>query len=136
MIAALLFFSVSGAVILRVFAAAHVRAGENAARDSAILCAQSVAEAYSVSADPKAACARVFGAEPRTDGETLVLELDGNCRPSGNAAVTLSLTENREPTAAGTLCRLSMTFSAASGELFSLDCSAYVPEKGGAADES
>ena len=136
MIAALLFFSVSGAVILRVFAAAHVRAGENSARDSAILCAQSVAEAYSVSADPRAACARVFGAEPRTDGETLTLELDGNCRPSGNAAVTLSLTENREPTAAGTLCRLSMTFSTAGGELFSLDCSAYVPEKGGTAVET
>lgn len=136
MIAALLFFSVSGAVILRVFAAAHVRAGENAARDSAILCAQSIAEAYSVCADAGKACERVFGKAPQQEGEKLTLELDGNCRPGGNAAVTLSLTENREPTAAGTLCRLSMTFSAAGGELFSLDCSAYVPEEGGAADET
>lgn len=132
----LLFFSISGAVILKVFAAADVRAARNSAKENAVLCAQSVAEAYSVCGDAQQACLLVFGLTPQDDGGRLVVFLDENCAavpiPSD---ITLSLTESRTSYPAGELAQLELVFSAESAELYSLTCSAYIPEKGGAASE-
>lgn len=135
MIASLAFFSISGAIILQVFAAAYRRSGENSARESAILCAQSVAEAYSVSGSAAQACERVFGSFPREENGGYVVLLDNDCTPDfASPQITLTMSETRSATEAGELSELTLHFTAESGELFSMSCSAYTP-KGGAADD-
>lgn len=124
----LMFFSISGAVILRVFAAAHISSQQTVLRENAVLCAQCIAEAYSVSADLQTACEQVFGQSP--DGMTV--QLDDDFRPTKIAPeVTLVLSEEKIEAPAGTLCRLSMNFSYEGNELYALSCAAYSPEKGG-----
>ncbi|MGN0651315.1 MAG: hypothetical protein ACI4KM_12845 [Oscillospiraceae bacterium] len=135
MIASLAFFSISGAVILQVFAAAHRRSAENSARESAILCAQSVAEAYSVSGNAEEACKRVFGIAPQSESSGYVVLLDESCTPEASSPqITLTMSENRSITAAGVLSELTLCFTSESGELFGMSCSAYKPI-GGAADD-
>lgn len=135
MIVSLAFFSVSGAIILQVFAAAHRRSSENSARDSAILCAQSVAEAYSVSGSAGSACERVFGTLPREENGGYVMLLDSGCSPDFTSPqITLTMTETRSDSAAGELSELTLNFVMESGELFSMSCSAYTPKGGAAGD--
>lgn len=135
MIASLAFFSISGAVILQVFAAAHRRSAENSARESAILCAQSVAEAYSVSGSAEEACERVFGIPPRSENGGYVVLLDSSCSPeAGLPEITLTMSETRSTTASGELSELTLSFTAESGELFGMSCSAYIPTGGAAYD--
>lgn len=135
MIVSLAFFSVSGAIILQVFAAAHRRSSENSARDSAILCAQSVAEAYSVSGSAGSACERVFGTLPREENGGYVMLLDSGCLPDFTSPqITLTMTEARSDSAAGEFSELTLNFTMESGELFSMSCSAYTPKGGAAGD--
>lgn len=51
LIIALLFFSISGAVIFRVFVSADKKTRESMKKENAIICAQSIAEVYSETAD-------------------------------------------------------------------------------------
>lgn len=132
MLISLMFFSISAAVILRVFAAADINSRNIAMRESSIACAQSVAEVYSVCADAKTACERALGVVPLSEG-TLRVYLGENCKPTNERPViTLTLSETQTETDAGNLCVLSMVFSSESGELYSLDCTAYLPDTGGA----
>ena len=134
MIISLLFFSISGAVILRVFAAADVRAAENSARESAVLYAQSLAEVYSVTGNAAEACEKVFGVQPQEENgiPSVYLDSDFKAQPiPSDITLTLSETVVRYP--AGELTELKMAFSSERGELFRLSCSAYIPDKGGVA---
>ncbi len=135
LIIALLFFSISGAVILQVFAAADKRSRLSAEKESAMICAQSIAEVYSVSGSAAEAFAAVFSGELfNGDGGEYSIILDSYCRPAIDGNIELKAAEKREKTSSGELSRLSMSFTSDKGELFSLDCTAYSP-KGGVAGE-
>lgn len=127
---ALLFFVISFAVMIRVFAAADGLERRAQRREKAVLCAQSIAEAYSVSGDTGTALRLVFGEDMPQEDITLNSELV----PEDNGEITLTLSEEKEDTAAGTYSTLSIRFGYSGEELFSLDCGAYIP-RGGAAVE-
>ena len=127
---ALLFFVISFAVMIRVFAAADGLERRAQRREKAVLCAQSIAEAYSVSGDAGTALRLVFG-EDIPQGDIL---LNSELVPEDNGEITLTLSEEKEDTAAGTYSTLSIRFGYSGEELFSLDCGAYIP-RGGAAVE-
>lgn len=71
---ALLFFVISFAVIIRVFAAADGLERKSRRRVKAALCAQSIAEAYSVSGDTGTALRLVFGED--IPGDSVSLDSD------------------------------------------------------------
>lgn len=127
---ALLFFVISFAVMIRVFAAADGLERRAQRREKAVLCAQSIAEAYSVSGDTGTALRLVFG-EDIPQGDIL---LNSELVPEDNGEITLTLSEEKDDTAAGTYSTLSIRFGYSGEELFSLDCGAYIP-RGGAAVE-
>ncbi|MCI5668517.1 MAG: hypothetical protein MR291_07135 [Oscillospiraceae bacterium] len=127
---ALLFFVISFAVMIRVFAAADGLERRAQRREKAVLCAQSIAEAYSVSGDTGTALRLVFGEDIPQEDITLNSELV----PEDNGEITLTLSEEKDDTAAGTYSTLSIRFGYSGEELFSLDCGAYIP-RGGAAVE-
>lgn len=130
-IIALLFFSISGAVIIKVFAAADMKSQQSARLERVIILAQTIAEAYSESGDFGRAAELAFGGglvvvEPALDGEvTLSVE---------NGSMYLTARENRVFTGAGELSSLTVTFTANGEEIYSLDCSAYIGN-GGEPDE-
>lgn len=127
---ALLFFVISFAVMIRVFAAADGLERRAQRREKAVLCAQSIAEAYSVSGDTGTALRLVFG-EDMPQGDIM---LNSELVPEDNGEITLTLSEEKDDTAAGTYSTLSIRFGYSGEELFSLDCGAYIP-RGGAAVE-
>lgn len=123
-IIALLFFSISGAVILKVFASAELKSQQSARLERVIIFAQSFAEAYSESGSVNEAARLVLGTDGNVgEGGDIVLFLeDGN--------VNMHTSEKREPTGAGELSELTMTFTADGGEIYSLTCSAYIRNGG------
>ncbi len=132
----LLFFSLSAAIILRVFAAADYKQTLGELTEKSILYAQSVAECYSVTADMSATVDLVFGTSADITDGAAVLTLDDGFNASADGKVTLTLSEiSREVTAAGCFTRLSIEFSLGEDELYALICSAYAPLTGGAAYE-
>ena len=86
---ALLFFVISFAVIIRVFAAADGLERKSRRRVKAALCAQSIAEAYSVSGDTGTALRLVFGEDIPGDS----VSLDSDMRPEQDGEITLTLSE-------------------------------------------
>lgn len=123
-IIALLFFSISGAVIMKVFAAADSKTRKSALLEEVVITAQSIAELYSCDGDADAAVRESVGNVGYDDLSAVALK-DGR--------VVLSVSERREPSGAGELRRLSMVFTLDGGEIYSLDCAAYV--SGGGSDE-
>lgn len=133
LIIALLFFSISGAVILQVFAAADKKARLSAEKENAMICAQSIAEVYSESGSVETSLKTVFSTDVQYDESNgkYSMKLDDKCRPSIDGKIDVKLTETRETTLSGELSRLSVSFLSAEEELYSLDCSAYIPSGGG-----
>ena len=90
-IIALLFFSISGAVILQVFAAADIKSRKSGELESVIICAQTLAEAYSESGNIVTA-AKIVWEDPEintTDGtNTEIYTADGK--------ISLTATEQRK----------------------------------------
>ncbi len=128
MIIAMLFFSVSGAVILNVFAAA----------DSAMLCAQSCAEVYSLKGSAEEMAETVFGEFTARDDGAISIALDESCNPSAEGVMTLIIREAEEDSPAGALRTAELVFMRDDEELRRFTCSAYVPhlpEKEGGAYE-
>lgn len=127
LIIALLFFSISGAVILKVFAAADKRTRENAQKERAIICAQSIAEAYSELANVEAALKTVFSETVKFEdaGDGFSIRLDGDFTPAFDGGVVLKASEQREKTASGELSTLTVSFDSENGELYELVCTAY-----------
>lgn len=132
----LLFFSISAVIILQVFAAADHKQDVGKLSEKSIVCAQSIAECYSVTADISETVALVFGTDTAaTDGEAVIL-LDDDLKASADGAVLLTLSEvYRETTGTGSFTRLSIAFTRGEEELYSLVCSAYAPLTGGVSDE-
>ena len=130
LIIALLFFSISGAVIVKVFAAADKRSRLNAEKENAMICAQSIAEVYSEQGSAESALKKVFSESAKLDESSgeLSIRLDDTYRPALDGKIVLKASEQREKTAAGELARLSIAFESNDGELYSLDCTAYVSE--------
>lgn len=129
MVTALLFFIISFAVIIRIFAAADGMERRERRREQASLCAQTIAEAYSVSGDAGRALELVFG---EAFSEYGGIGLDGSMKPSAQPEVTLSLSEERRRLPAGEYSRLFISFTAGGEELYSLECGAYIPQGGAA----
>lgn len=123
MIIALLFFSISGAVILKVFSSADMKSRESARLERVIVFAQSFAEVYSESGSVGEAARLVLG--NYSAGEDGMVPLEGG-------SVNMRTSEKRTPTAAGELSELTMTFTADGEEIYSLTCSAYI--RGGESD--
>lgn len=118
-IIALLFFSISGAVIMKVFAVADGKTRKSALLEEVVITAQSIAELYSCGNDAETAVRQALKDDSIGDLSAVPIE-DGK--------VTLSVSERRE----GEMRRLSMTFTLDGSEIYSLECSKYVP--GGGAD--
>lgn len=135
MILALLFFCISGAVILQVFASANGIVQRNRRSDSAVLCAQSCAESYTVSGDLSKTLITVFGQEYTSQDGVYTIPLDGECRPSESGSVTLTLTEQSENGAAGSFSTVTAVFSHSGEEFYRLSFSAYTPFDGGDRNE-
>lgn len=127
MIIAMLFFSVSGAVILNVFAAADGKMRRSEAGDSAMICAQSCAEAYSLKGSAAEMAEMVFGDFTTREDGALSVTLDERCRPSEEGGITLIISEAEEDTAAGALRTAELVFMREDKELRRFSCSAYVP---------
>ena len=127
MIIALLFFSISGAVILKVFSSADMKSRDSARLERVIVTAQSIAEAYSESGDFDAAARLVLG-----DGIS-VEQLYGSGHVTvsiEDGSVELLALESWRNTNAGKLSELTMTFNADDKEIYSLTCSAYIRNGG------
>lgn len=132
----LLFFALSAAIILRVFVAADNKQKLGSLTERSIICAQSLAESYSVTGDISEAVMLVFGAEVDDTKGSVTVDLDSNMTISDNEVVMLQLTEiSNAVDDAGRLSRMQMDFTTGETKLFSLCCSAYIPKMGGAADE-
>lgn len=130
MIIAMLFFSVSGAVILNVFAAADGKMRRSETGDGAVLCAQSCAEVYSAAGSAEKMAEKVFGGFERAEDGTLRVALDERCRPAEGGAVELVIRESGESSAAGSLMTAELTFARDGEEIRRFVCSAYVPRAG------
>ena len=126
-IIALLFFSISGAVILKVFSSADLKSQNSARLERVIITAQSIAEAYSGSGDFNAAAKLVLG------DSTAVEQLYGNSQAKvllEGGSVELQADESWRITDAGRLSELTMTFISGDKEIYSLTCSAYIRSGG------
>ncbi|MBD5129901.1 MAG: hypothetical protein HDT43_08260 [Ruminococcaceae bacterium] len=117
-IIALLFFSISGAVIIKVFASADMKSQQSARLERVMIIAQSIAEAYSESGDFNASARLALGDVSITEN---VLSVE-NC--------ILRAEESRSFTGAGELAELTMTFTSGNEEIYSLKCSAYIRNGG------
>lgn len=133
MIIALLFFVISFAVIIRVFASADNVERKSRQRQSAALCAQSIAEAYSVSGDVQRAVSLALGADLRDFSGSADIGLDSGFYPADSSEIILRLLEQREQTAAGEYSELTIEFYDNYNEsevkdepVYSLKCGAYV----------
>ncbi len=127
---ALLFFVISFAVIIRVFASADTLERKAQRRAGAALCAQSIAEAYSVTGNTAETLRLVFG-EDIPQGTVM---LDSGFSPSEQGEISLALSEERSEAGAGIYAQLVIRFVYEGEDIYSLECGAYIPE-GGAAVE-
>lgn len=139
MIIALLFFVISFAVIIRVFASADGLERRSRQRQSAALCAQSIAEAYSVTADVQKSVNLALGADIRGFSGNAEVGLDSGFYPvssTDQAEIILLLSETEEKTGAGVYSELTVEFYDSLGEertpVYSLKCGSYAPEGGAA----
>lgn len=132
LIISLLFFCISGAVILNLFAAADKKSRMNAMKENAVICAQSIAEVYSVGGYAEEAIKTVFSQNGTSDSDkrTFTVMLDSYCRAAVDGSIKMTAIEEREKTAAGELSRLKISFEILDEELYTLICTAYIPDGG------
>ncbi|MBQ8171383.1 MAG: hypothetical protein IJZ95_05295 [Oscillospiraceae bacterium] len=131
----LLFFSISAAVILQLFVAADNRQKQSDRIEMAVICAQSVAEAFSVSGSLADCVGVVFGGMACGDDiHQLEVKLNDDFAAASDGNIILSLSENEKSTQAGTLSRLEMTFEYNEEEFYTIGCTSYTPRQGGVLD--
>lgn len=135
MLIALLFFCISGAVILQVFACAYGYMQKNKRSDSAALCAQACAEVYSGNGDIEEMLSDVFGRDYIPENGVYSISLNDDCMPSEEATIMLTVSETENTTSAGTFSTATAEFSYDDECFYSLSFSAYIPKNGGSADE-
>ncbi len=124
----LLFFSFSSAVILQIFAAADHRQELSDVTEGSVICAQSMAEVFSVRGSLSEAAELVLDAA--VQGENAEIKLDDNFKASENGRIILLLTQRKVPESAGVLSYLNMSFSFDEKEIYSLTCTSYIPDGG------
>lgn len=117
-IIALLFFSISGAVIMKVFAVADAKSRRSALLEEVMVVAQSIAESYSCNGDANAAV---------RDAAGIIVYEDLSAVPLNGGTVIMSVLESRVASGAGELCGLSIEFTMEGSEIYSLNCSTYFP---------
>lgn len=137
LIIVLLFFSFSAAVILQIFAAADERQDNSDVVEKAVICSQSLAEAFSVTGNFAEASSIVFGeGMGKFDENWAEIRLDSGMKPNDNGEVILYMNQLSQKSEAGVLERLSFEFRTTEGQLIpQIICEAYFPDEGGAADE-
>lgn len=137
LIIVLLFFSFSAAVILQIFAAADQRQDNGDAVEKAVICSQSLAEAFSVTGNLSEASEIVFGDCMGEFNENRAeIRLDSGMKPNENGEVILYMNQLSQKSEAGVLERLRFEFRTTEGQLIpEIICEAYFPDEGGAADE-
>ena len=113
-IIALLFFSISGAVIMTVFAGAEKKTRQSEMLEDAIVFAQSVAEVYSLNAN----------------ADSSIKTVTDECGAL-NEKITLKKSEQKTNVAAGTLSELTLIFSESGKVIYEFRCSAYLQNGGG-----
>lgn len=113
MIIALLFFSISGTVILTVFAGADRKSRQSEMLESVIVFSESIAEVYSENGNADEAIKLVIS---ECGG------LDEN--------ITLLKNEEKKHSSAGTFSKLTLTFSDGDREIYRFTCAAYVQNGG------
>lgn len=123
-IIALLFFSISGAVILRVFAAADEKSRKSARLENVIIYAQSLAELYSETGDIEKCAGIVW---ERADIRESTPEHVSIYLP--DEKTTFDAYEQSKRTDAGELSTLKMVFTAEDSEIYTLTCTAYISGK-------
>lgn len=126
----LLFFSFSAAVILGIFAAADHKQKRSDLTEGTVICAQSVAEVFSVTGSLSDTISVVFDMENEFS-DTAEITLNRNLRPAENGTVVLRLEQEDTTTEAGRLSCLTMEFTADGDEIYSLKCASYIPAKDG-----
>lgn len=137
LIISLLFFIISGAVILKVFAAADNNSRLSYEKENAIVCAQSIAEVYSETGNAVETLSTVVGDNVVIcEGEDkYMLTLDDKFHSADDGRIILRATEEREKKVSGNLSHLSISFVSDNTELFSFVCSAYISDGGKANEE-
>lgn len=128
----LLFFCISGTIVMRAFAAAQLQAQKSSIHENINLCAQSVAEAFSQYGSIEEAASAVFGKDFVADqAGSCEIYLDQNCRIAASSGeyIKLALSQSTTETNAGSLNELTMCFSYNDEELYKLTCSAYLPSE-------
>lgn len=128
----LLFFCLSGTIVMRAFAAAQLQAQKSSIQENIDLCAQSLAEAFSQYGSMEEAASAVFGKDLAADQTgSCEIYIDQNCRitASSEEYIKLILSQSNTETNAGSLNELTMYFSYNGEELFRLTCSAYLPSE-------
>lgn len=131
----LLFFSFSVAVILKIFAAADYKQNYSTLTEKAVICAESIAESFSVSGNLSDTIALVFDTEAEVIDGVCRISLDDDLKPSSDGDMELVLFETVNETAAGILSELDMGFAKNGNEIYSLECFAYTSLNGGDGDE-
>lgn len=112
-IIALLFFSISGAVILSVFAGADRRSHKSELLESVMVYSQSIAEVYAVSGNADETLKTVEKECGRLD-----------------ESIALSKFEEKTENTAGTLSKLTLRFTENGEEIYKFTCSAYIQNGG------
>lgn len=128
----LLFFCISGTIVMRTFAAAQLQAQKSSIQENIDLCAQSLAEAFSQYGSMEEAASVVFGKDFEADqAGSCEIYIDQNCQitASSEEYIKLILSQSNTETNAGSLNELTMYFSYKGEELFRLTCSAYLPSE-------
>lgn len=137
LIIVLLFFSFSAAVILGIFASADNCQRRSDLVENALICSQSIAEAFAVTGDFSETSEIVFGGNTGNfDGHATEIHLDSEMKPCQDGEIILYMSQLSEKNDAGILECLTFEFRTDEGLLFTpVVCSSYFPDKGGAEDE-
>ncbi|MBD5384773.1 MAG: hypothetical protein HDR72_07215 [Ruminococcaceae bacterium] len=130
-IIALLFFSISGAVIIKVFASADMKSQQSARLERVMIIAQSIAEAYSESGYFRSSAELVLGDDFVVE-DCISLAGGGTTTTAvfENGSVHLRAYESSHFMGAGKIYDLTMTFAVNDEEIYSLECSAYTRNGG------
>ena len=113
MIIALLFFSISGAVILSVFAGADRKSRQSEMLESVIVFSQSIAEVYSESGNADETIALVTSECGKLD-----------------ESITLSKFEEKTQGESGTFSKLTVAFAEGDREIYRFTCASYIQNGG------
>lgn len=132
LIAVLLFFSISAAILLKVFAAAGEKAEKSVLEEKIILCSQSLSELYSLEADCEKTAEKLFGTFYEKSGEDIFVYFSRNLipvMPNDSAAyVKLKIVSEKTPSKGGMLSELRYDFSENEENIFFGTCTVYVPD--------